>query len=180
MPRPTSGIIGVDLTETFSAINVTTNPEIPGLPFTPGTETMANDGSIWVFATAGGSISQYDTVAIDADHTDVEAITGGAAADHIHRRIGFRHSNAAMTSGQSGWFMLHGSPLIRASDSAAKNVQLYTTATAGVLDDAVGTGSQFPIRGVFLVSTVSTASGSVVNGAEAQASFPHAAPMSVL
>jgi hypothetical protein len=180
MSRPTSGILGVVLSEIYDAIDVDTTPELPGLPFTPGTQTNANDGSIWVFAKAGGSISQYDTVAIDDDHIDVEAITGGAAADHIHRKIGFRHEFAAMTSGQSGWFMLHGSPLIRVGDSAAKNVQLYTTATAGVLDDAVGTGSQFPIRGVFLASTVSTASGSVVNGALAQASFPHAAPMSVL
>jgi hypothetical protein len=180
MPRVTSGLIGVVLSEIYAAINVTTNPEIPGLPFTHGTQVEANDGSIWVFGKAGGTIAQYDTVAIDDDHADVEAITGGAAADHIHRKIGFRHEFAAMASGESGWFMLHGSPLIRVGDSAAKNVQLYTTATAGVLDDAVGTGSQFPVRGVFLASTVSTASGSVVNGALAQASFPHAAPMSVL
>lgn len=177
-PRVSSSVLGVDLDAVYDAISATT-PEIPALPHKVGTQVTALDGSIWVFATAGGTIVTNDTVAIDDDHGDVEAITGGAAADHAHRKIGFCQ-NAGMTSGKSGWFLLHGSPAIRVGDSCAKNVQLYTTATAGVLDDAVGTGSQFPIRGVFLISTVGTATGSVISSAEAQASFPHAAPMSVL
>lgn len=180
MPRVVTPIAGVDLTEIYAAINITTNPEIPGFPFTLGTQVTCSDGSIYVFAKAGGSITQYDTVVIDKDHAAVISAVGGATATNVHHKHGFRQG-AAMTSGQAGWFMLHGAPLLRVGDNCAANVQLYTTATAGVLDDAVSSGSQYPIRGVFLASAATSGgAGSVVSGVQGHASFPHTAPATTI
>jgi hypothetical protein len=162
--------VGVDLNAVYAAVSTTT-PEIPGLPHEPGDQVVAEDGSIWVFGTAGGTIVTNDTVALDAAHTDVEAILGGATAAHGHRGVAFCQ-NAGMTSGQSGWFMKSGAPTIRILDDAAVDVPLFTTDSAGVLAQDVATGSQFPIRGLYLISAVTSATASIQN-ANAIAQFPH-------
>lgn len=166
--RVMTNIAGVDLYAVYDAVSTTT-PELPGLPHSPGEQVVATDGSIWVFGTAGGTIVQYDTVAIDSAHTDVEAILGGASAGHGHRQGGFCQ-NAGMTSGQSGWFMLHGKPVLRILDAAAVDTRLFTTNQAGVLSSVTATGSQFPVTGVFLISAVVSATASI-QSANAVAQF---------
>ncbi len=177
--RVSQSIIGVDLNAdiVYAAISAST-PEIPAFPHKVGTQVEATDGSIWIFAKATAAITQYDTVGIDKDG-NATSVAGGASAVNLNRGTAFRQGST-MAANEAGWFMKHGAPLIRVGDSCAANVQLYTTATAGVLDDAVSSGSQFPIRGVFLVSTAGTGgAGSIVSGVQAIANFPHSAPATV-
>ncbi len=176
MPTTMTNIAGVDLNAVYDALSTST-PEVPDSIHKPGEQIVATDGSIWVFGKAGGTINQYSTVAIDALHAAVVRLVS-TNKDHIHRQPGFCQ-NAGMTSGQFGWFMIHGRPTIRIRDKAAKDAQLYSTNESGALSDVAGTLSHFPIRGVFLVSSIVSATATVQTGA-AIAAFPHAAPTTVL
>jgi hypothetical protein len=171
-----TNIAGVDLYAVYDALSATT-PEIPAAIHTVGEQVMATDGSIWVFGKAAGTITQNDTVAINNAH---DAVVGmlGSNKDHIHCQPG-NCANAGMTSGQFGWFMIHGKPTLRIRDKAAKDVQLYSTNETGCLSDVAGTLSFFPIRGVFLVSSITSATATVQSGAGIMA-FPHTAPTTVI
>lgn len=169
---PTSGIEGVDLTAVYAAISLTTAPEAPGLPFTTGTRVVATDGSEWMFGTAGGTITLYDTVWINctsagAIATSVLSITGAIVAAAAAGFVGFS-PKTAFTSGQSGWFMISGAPIINAI-SAGIAVPLYTSDTAGALSGTTASASHFQVQSVGLVVT---ASGSTASATQAVASHP--------
>lgn len=171
---PTQSIEGVDLTALYDAISTST-PEIPAWPFVVGTRVTATDGSQWMFITAGGGINQYDVVKIVQTTFTATQMLGGAASEVPSRIVGFYQNSTAMTSGQAGWVMISGKPRINVLGSCVKNVQLYTTDTSGKLDDAVVTGSQFPIRGVYIASTNPSATATSI---QATAMFPTVGPLS--
>jgi hypothetical protein len=76
-----------------------------------------------------------------------------------------------------GWVMVSGVPTINVLGSCAKLVQLYTTDTSGKLDDAVATGSQYPVRNVTLTTTISSTTASFNT---AQAAWPSVGPLGAL
>lgn len=159
-----------------NAISTTNDPANPGLPFTIGTRVVATDGSEWIFATAGGGINQYDTVMITPAFS-AKQILGGAASEVPSKIIGFYQNSTALVSTDSAWFMVSGKPVINVLGAAVKNVQLYTTDTSGKLDDAVVTGSQFPIRGVYIVSTNPSATATSI---QATAMYPTVGPITTV
>ena len=112
---------------------------------------------------AGAAITQYYTVAIDEDFQIVHLTTALAAAGH---NIGFAQN--AFADNDFGWVCIHapGNITIRAAASCAADVQLYTTATAGVLDDT-SAGVNL-IRGVVLVAAATNTASS----REAIAAYP--------
>ena len=165
---PTQSIEGVDLTAIYDAISTST-PEIPAWPFKVGDRVVATDGSNWMFCTAGGGINQYDVVKIVQTTLSATQMLGGAASEVPSRIVGFYQNATAMTSGQAAWFMISGKPRINVLGACVKNVQLYTTDTSGKLDDAIVTGSQFPIRGVYIASTNPSATATSI---QATAMFP--------
>lgn len=169
---PVAGVEGVDLTTTYAAISLTTAPEYPALPFTTGTRFVATDGSEWMFGTAGGTIALYDTVWINCTSaglvaTSVVSITGAIVAAAAAGFVGFA-PKTAFTSGQSGWFMISGAPIINAI-SAGITVPLYTSDTAGALSGTTASASHYQVMGVGLVVT---ASGSTASATQAVASHP--------
>lgn len=167
----TQSIEGVSLTTIYDAISAST-PEYPGLPFTIGTRVVATDGSNWVFATAGGGINQYDTVQITRAYSATQ-ILGGSASEVPNCTVGFYQNSTALTSGQSAWFNMGGKPTINVLGACAKLVTLYTTDTSGKLDDAIVTGSQYAIRGVYIVTTNPSATATAI---AAQATYPTVGP----
>lgn len=77
-------------------------------------------------------------------------------------------AQAAMATGDSGWFQVVGRGSLRTLASAALGTRLNTTATAGALDDD-GTGSSRAINGVVL----KTASGGAAEtNADARFFYP--------
>jgi hypothetical protein len=147
MTAITSGLLGVNITDT-----PTTNTSQHAL----GTCVTGVDGTEFVYVLAGGAITQYDAVGIDEDFS-ATALTK-AAADDGHN-IGF--AQVAFTSGDYGWVAKKGTNIsVRLAASCAADVPLYTTATAGVLDDA--STSQTKIDGVVAVAAVVTAGESEV------------------
>lgn len=183
-PIVTQSIEGVSLSTIYAAyvqstaISTTNDPSNPGMPFAAGTEVVATDGSIWMFTIVDTSatLAQYNTVMIDPLTFKAKPIIGGGASEATKFRVGFYQNSTSATAAQGCWVMLNGVPTISIAASAAKAVQLYTTDTSGVLDDAIATGSQYPVRNVFLLTT----SGATASNGAAQASYPSVGPMGAL
>ena len=151
MAYATSGIVGVDLSRTFDG----TTTDGAGAPFTLGTRITATDGSHWVFVQAGAAITLYDCVGIDENFQATAITKTNADAGY---QVGF--AQVAFDDNDFGWVAVHapGNITVRCAGSCAADVQLYTTSTAGVLDDT--SASQTLIRGVVLVSTNGTTAAS--------------------
>jgi hypothetical protein len=182
MPFVTQSIEGVNLTTLYTAydqtaaITSTNTVDNPGPPFAVGTEVVATDGSIWLFVKFTAGVNQYDVVMIDPATNGAAQILGGATAECTKKRVGFYQNSTAAVANNYGWVMVSGVPTINVLGSCAKAAQLYTTDTSGKLDDAIATGSQYPVRNVFLTTTI----GSTASFNTAQAAYPTVGPMSAL
>lgn len=183
-PIVTQSIEGVNLSLIYtayvqtSAISSTNDPSYPGMPFAVGTEVVATDGSIWMFTIVDTSATLAYGNAVNISPTTFKAIPliGTGAAESYKGRIGFYQNSTSATATQGCWVMLSGVPTITVAASCVKGVLLYTTDTSGVLDDAVATGSQYPIRNVFLLTT----NGATASTGAAQASWPAIGPLTSL
>lgn len=162
-----------------TAVSSSTNsPDNPGPPFTIGTEVVCTDGSQWMFVKVATSATLvlYNTVGVDLAAYTATPSLGGATYEATKKRVGFYQNTTSATAGQFCWVMISGSPTILVAGSCAKAVQLYTTDTSGVLDDAIATGSQYPVVNVFLATTV----GSTATFSQALASWPAFRPQTAL
>ena len=146
MTYATDGKIGVNLAQTTTG----TTTDGADAQRKLGERTAASDSSEWVYVQAGGAITQYDAVAIDENFQAVALTSALALAGH---NIGF--AQVAFADNAFGWVATHaaGNITCRYAGSCAKDVQLYTSATAGVLDD---TSAGVLIRGVVCITTNAT------------------------
>lgn len=119
---PINGAIGVNLTEDGTA----------SAKFAVGTMVNLSDGGMAVYVSATSTISQYNAVIIDGANGAVPVTTTNSANS---KRIAFAQTSIA--SSYFGWVQIGGSPKVMLAANCDDNVPLYTTATAGVLDDAV-------------------------------------------
>lgn len=141
----TTGLLGVALTDTPTAA-----------AHTLGTRVMADDGQEYVYVQASGAISQYDFVGID-ENFQAAALTK-AIADDGHA-IGV--AQVAFADNDYGWIATRGHNLTgNVLGSAAADVPLYTSATAGALDDT--SASQTKIDGVVAVAANGTTAAASV------------------
>ncbi len=101
----------------------------------PGTVVELNDGGQAIFVQALSEISQYAYALAYADGTAQMATTTLAATC---KRGGW--AQASIPSGYYGWLQLSGNVKGNLAANCDDNVPLYTTATAGVLDDATVSG----------------------------------------
>ena len=135
---PVGGKLGVDLE------NPTTT-----LDHNLGDCVSGNDATEWVYVQANGAIAQYDAVAIDETYQAI-ALTK-AAVDDGHM-VAFAQS--AFADNEYGWVALKGAGSnfkVNVLASCAADVVLYSTATAGKLDDI--STSQTKIDGVVITAT---------------------------
>lgn len=137
----TSAIIGTNFLATSSTAEVSV-----------GTRAFGTDASEWVYVKATTALTQYDAAAIDEDYNAAPLTKALADAGHL---IGW--AQVAFTVNYFGWLCLSGSVMKgRVAASCAADVALYTTATAGVLDDDAT--SQTKVNGIRIV-TAGTSSG---------------------
>lgn len=115
------------------------------------------DGTCYQYVQAtAASIAQYAAVAITEANRAAELTK--ALADENHR-IGFAQS--AFTASYYGWVAVSGVNLrCKLALNCAANVVLYTTGTAGVLDDA--STSQTKILGVAAVAAITAATNAAI------------------
>lgn len=132
--------VGADLTATPTTAD-----------FAVGTRAFGNNGSEWIYVHANGAITQYDCVGIDEDY-EAAAMTKTIADGGW--LVGF--AQVAFADNDYGWVALRGSAInCRVAASCAADVALYTTGTAGVLDDT--SASQTMVNGVVAVAAGTSA-----------------------
>lgn len=118
--------------------------------FAVGTVVRLSDGGEAVYVSATSTISQFNAVVIDVANGAVPVTTTNSANS---KRIGFAQTSIA--SGWFGWVQTSGNVKVSLAANCDDNVPLYTTATAGVLDDAVVSGGL--VLGVTSTVTISNA-----------------------
>ena len=129
---------------------------------TPTTDAFAGlldrfctaDGKEYMYVQASGAIAQYDVVAIDEDGQAAKITK--ALADDSHK-VGA--AQVAFADNEYGYVQIKGPTTINVLASAAADAVLYTSATAGSLDDD-GT-SQTKIAGLVATAAVGGSAGSV-------------------
>ena len=135
------GSIGAELTTPRADA-----PDTPAPRHFLGERALGTQNTVWVFVQASAAIAQYDAVGID-ENFQAAPLTKTMADDGWF--IGF--AQAAFDSGDYGWVAIAGSDIgVNVLVSCAADVPLYTTATAGKLDDT--STSQTKIDGIVAVT----------------------------
>lgn len=108
----------------------------------------------YIFCKGVASTVAGSAVVIDESYATALMTKSLAAANH---RVGF--AKAAIVASKYGWYQTRGTSIpIRLAASCAKDVTLYTTGTAGVLDD--DSSSQNRIYGIVADTAVTSAAES--------------------
>ena len=152
MAVSTSNVIGV-------ALGATSDSAV----FKVGTTVNLDDGGQAIYVQAASAVAQYDAVAVLGNNTVVPLTTTNSASSKV---IGF--AQAAISADYFGWVQLGGKPVVKLAASCAPSVPLYTTATAGTLDDAIVTGGL--VEGLVALTTASGATALTC-----VAGYPHVA-----
>ena len=139
MAVSTSNLIGVSLGYADTSAS-----------FKLGTTVNLDDGGQAVYVQAASAVSQYDAVAVLGDNTVVPLTTTNSANSKV---VGFAQVSIAAAS--YGWVQIGGKPVVKLAASCNPAVPLYTTATAGTLDDAVVSGGL--VAGIVALTTASGA-----------------------
>jgi hypothetical protein len=152
----TDGTVGADLDAATSAGK-----------FALGDIASGDKGSLWMYVQASTTIGQYDFVGVDEDYKANPLTSTAAAAGHV---VGA--AQIAVPISEYFWLALQGRGNIngKVASSCAADVALYTTTTAGVLDDSA-TATQTLVEGVVIVTTQSSTTG-LASGTELIATYP--------
>ena len=156
MAISTSNLIGVSLGYTDTEAS-----------FKLGTTVNLDDGGQAVYVQAASAVALYDAVSVRGDNTVVPVTTTNSANSKV---IGFAQVSIAAAS--YGWVQLGGKPVVKLAASCLPAVPLYTTATAGTLDDAAVSGGL--VAGIVALTTASGATALTC-----VAGYPHVATGSV-
>ena len=143
-----------------AAISSTNDPSQQPLPFLVGARASAADGSEYVFVKASATIAVNNVLGITVSTSSTSAtpvytaapITKALADQMAEIAVAY----VAIASGSYGWAITKGANAVTLKNSCLPSVPLYTTATAGYLDDT--SGSQTRIYGIRSQKTA-TASG---------------------
>jgi hypothetical protein len=121
---------------------------------TGGSATGDESCKAYMYVKAGGAITGagYLCTINEAYDAAMLTTTTGAAGTLSGARLGV--PMAAIADDGYGWVQIYGHGAVRGAASCVKYTQLYTTATAGVLDDTATAGF---IRGLVLTETLTSA-----------------------
>lgn len=155
----TSPLSGADLATTYAPISATT-PDVPGLPFVPGTRGFGNGGAEYVFVKATAAITQYNILGVSQSGSTTSSTATFTAAPLTKA---LADAGAALAVAQiaiadtySAWVQVKGPTSLTVKNACLPSVPLYTSASAGMLDDT--SASQTRIYGIRIEKTA-TASG---------------------
>lgn len=140
MPFVTTPTIGVDLTQTDT---------VPQFPL--GLLVNTDNGGVYQYIQAMSIHAQYNAVLITTSSKSYNSLT---ALGVSVKAVGFAQVSIGLSA--YGWVARCGANIrVKAAANCAAGVQLYTTATEGVLDDAVVTAAL--AVGVVSLDSISTA-----------------------
>lgn len=166
------GLAGADLTE----VTAGTTTDGAGAKWALGTTARGTDGQEYVYVQAGAAISTTTKepyyLTVDENFQAVKGTKTAVLAGHT---IAWAPPVAIADNGFF-WAIRKGTGFnIKVAVSCAADITLYTTATAGVLDDTSGgatANSQVPVAGVVIVTAASTSASAGSTVREAIASWP--------
>lgn len=144
---------------TLTAVILTQTDTTP--LFSVGTRFVDAIGREWQYMKGGGTIAQYQYVYIsqDGNFTITSLTTTSAVTTANPAPYGCVQVSGGFTSSLYGWvFRGNGAHTGLFAASCAQDVKIYTTGTAGVVDDA--TSSVNLIQGLKLVTTITSAAAS--------------------
>lgn len=118
-----------------------------GKGFAVGDTYTDHDGKEYVFVQASSAIAQYDAVWVKAAH---ESIPVTLAASQGPGKFGVAPVAIALDS--YGWVQTEGACIVSVLASCAADVTLFTSGTAGALNDATLSVSQNIVNGIVLLS----------------------------
>ncbi len=156
IPYATSGQLGVNLSDVFTP-STTLYPYKADKPgFALGQQITATDSSVWTYVLygTGGATGLGYVVTFDEDFLAVMMSNSvGGLGDRI------AVAPAAASAGDYGWVQIYGTcDAIQVLASAAANVVLASTTTAGALDDSVANPTK-NITGLVLTTARTSSQG---------------------
>lgn len=163
------GKIGIDLTAVYAS---TSAGSVSLMPAKPGDRCNTTNNGVYMFARCASDTAQFDTVIFSsfADSASLTAsqafvpITTTNAAALGYNMIGFCQNSVA--SSYYTWVCVNGQPRVNTLIACQPKVPLYTTATAGKLDDAT-------VSAGYVVGVVLNTSATSASAPYAVASWPH-------
>ena len=141
-------LIGTNVSAVSYATATNTTPVLGGgKGFTVGARHESHDGKNYVFVQANSAVAAYNIASLDSATGVITALQTSTSAASEELCV----PQFAMASGDYGWAQVRGACKVKVLGACAKSVTLYSTSTAGSLDDA--TASNYEIRGVQILST---------------------------
>jgi len=138
-----------------------------------GTKVSLNDGGEALYVQALSAIPAFNAVVISVGHVASNLTTTNAAdGSGISKQVGWAQTSIAISA--YGWVQTSGRPKGNLASACADRVILFTTGTAGVLDDA--TVSAALIAGVVSKTTISNATAITLMVPTNAFVHPHANP----
>jgi hypothetical protein len=135
-----------------------------GKGFGLGERFMDSEGREWAYVSASAAIAAFDVVTMTAAHAAAPLGTANDARGNLAAV-----APVAFASADRGWVQVRGAVAnVNVLASAAANVRLNTTATAGSLDDD-GTVGSMHVQGIYLT----TARGAGAGPAPAILNYPY-------
>lgn len=118
-----------------------------GKGFKLGQRIQTSDGKEFVYAKNASSNAIYSVVGVNASTYAITGLT--TALSGASEIVGVLP--AAIASDEYGWVQIYGRTKINVLGGCVKNINLWSTTTAGSLDDA--TASTYMVQGINLLST---------------------------
>jgi hypothetical protein len=146
-------LIGVDITDTPGDSNTTDVRFQDSRGHRLGIIHEDHRGYQYMYVHANGAIAQYDVVAIDEAYETAPITKALADASN---KVGV--APVAFADNDFGWVQVSGLVTMNVLASCAADVALYTSVTAGSLDDA--SASQTKIAGISLTTARGGSNGS--------------------
>ena len=123
--------------------------------FAVGSRTADSQGNEFVYAQASGAISASYAAIIEGANFQAKVLTKTLLDANEAAPIGW--PQVAVADDEYAWFQTDGAADIRVNASAGAKSELYTTSTAGQLDDSAG--SQTKILRVRLTTARGSGAG---------------------
>lgn len=151
MSYTTIPVVGIDFTAIGSPSDFVAPTTIP--QYAPGMKLQANDCT-YQYIKAASAIAQYDLVKISNTFTAASATTTTNPSTEPAK---CGAAQVAIAANAYGWVAVGpGLMTVNVAASCVQDVVLYTTATAGVVDDSATTR----INGLKLIATITSAAAS--------------------
>lgn len=144
-------MIGADVSQNYKSVSSTAVPDAEsGKQFSLGDRYIDYAGNAYVFISASTSITSYQCVAITSQYYGIAATSAAAAAASLAGIAGVN----GISAGSYGWVQTRGNMTVNVLSTCSASSWLYTTATAGSLDDT--STSQVKVAGLTINANATT------------------------